>query len=94
MSTHEIVTLDPAWQTASQDVSLASSLQTSPAWLRDAQARSQSAMRLEGPSTLVLAIIGVGTLIAYRSIQHRLIDVEPRVRLAKPGKTKPHRRAA
>jgi hypothetical protein len=33
-------------------------------------------MRLEGPSTLTLALIGVATLAAYRSIMKRIVGAD------------------
>ena len=94
MSTHEMVVLDPAWHITAQDASLAGSVQAAPDWLRHPELSPDSALRLEGPSTLVLAIIGAGTLIAYRSIHDWLIDVTPTVRTAQPAAAKPRRRAA
>ena len=35
-------------------------------------AMQPAATRLEGPSTLVLALIGAGMLVAYRAVQQRL----------------------
>lgn len=63
-----------------------------PAWSTQ-PAAPPSTMRLEGPSTLALALIGAGTLLAYRSIQQRLTSATAPA--ASPRQSKaPHRRAA
>lgn len=50
---------------------LMSAAPNEPAWLRDS-ADNHPVMRLEGPSTLVLALIGAATLLAYQKISDRL----------------------
>src|SRR5215208_4181401 len=53
------------------------------------------AARLEGPSTLVLALIGAGILVAYRGLQQRLAPAPKRI--ATPQRSRQsagHRRVA
>ena len=66
-----------------------------PAWFTQ-PAAPPSTMRLEGPSTLALALVGAGTVLAYRSIQQRLTpSTKAAAHAAVARRTKsPRRRAA
>jgi hypothetical protein len=91
MTTLEMAKLEPSWQLAElTGPPLIGELTATPAELAAAEAR---AMRLEGPSTLTLALIGVATLAAYRGIQKRLTSRATAAdAVRKP--IKPRRRAA
>ena len=93
MSAHEIVAIQPTWNAAAHDASLTGVASVEPQWLRQPGSNPELVKPMEGPSTLVLAIIGAATLIAYRSIYDRLIGVTPTTHIEQPG-IKPRRRAA
>ena len=60
-----------------------------PLWLRQPESIPHAVNRLEGPSTLTLAIIGAATLIAYRSIHDRLVGGK-----AIAGRVQPQRKGS
>ena len=70
MTTLDMANLGPSWQfTSETTVPLIGQPPAAAIELPSAEAK---AMRLEGPSTLTLALIGVATLAAFRGIQKRL----------------------
>lgn len=91
MSTLDEIVFNPSAQMTSSADNLATTTTPTAAWLR-LPVEGQQGARLNNPSTLTLALIGVGTLLAYRAIHDRLAATAPT--LVRPRTNAKKRRAA
>jgi hypothetical protein len=93
MATLEKLGLDPSWQLTTNGAAVPLVAHPAAPAFGPLGPAAQKAMRLEGPSTLALALVGAGTLVLYRGIQQRLSGHTPATAAA-PRPVKPRRRAA
>jgi hypothetical protein len=91
MTAHEMLGLDPTWVLSDDQAAqpLVAPLHAAP--LEPTVGTLQHGHLLEGPSTLALAIVGVGALAIFRGLQKQLTPA-----VAEPVRQliKPRRRAA